>query len=149
MDLEELLNEETKACPACAEMIKLKAKKCRFCEEMLDPDEVAKQIEDRRAELTLAKQKEGKVQCPQCGTWDVRWATIEDGGMGHWCGICNKSLKAMGADVPPRPGRPIPTQKPSEDTKVIIEQKSSGVWAFVGVLLAIVLILVILGMLGI
>ena len=65
--------------------------------------------------------------------------------MGHWCRNCNKSLKAMGFD---KPRRPITTPKPPQETKVVIVQKSSGVWKVVGVLLVIVLILVILGMLG-
>jgi predicted RNA-binding Zn-ribbon protein involved in translation (DUF1610 family) len=150
MDIEERLNEETKACPQCAEMIKLKARKCRFCGSELDPSEVELEVEARKAVLSnqLAKEREreGKVQCPQCGDWDVRWAQTEDGGQGHWCDNCKKSLKAMGFDVP-RKSSAAPQL--SQEAKVVIEQKSSGVWTFVGVLLAILLILIILGSIGI
>jgi hypothetical protein len=97
-DTDTLLDQETKKCPFCAELIKLEAKKCRFCAEKFHPDEVERQIETRRVEFAdrLAKQREGKTQCPQCDNWDLRWATIEDGGVGHWCDNCKKSLKAMG-----------------------------------------------------
>ena len=93
------LEQETKKCPACAETIKLEARKCRFCSADLDPEEVARQVASRRAELEedLAKKKEGKVQCPDCGSWDLRWAVIEGGGMGYWCDNCKKSLDAMGS----------------------------------------------------
>ncbi len=97
------LNSETKKCPACAEIIKFEAKKCRFCREELDPDEVDKQIEARKAELweeltsvEAQMKREGRMKCPQCENWDVRRAYIEDGGMGHWCDQCKKSLEAMG-----------------------------------------------------
>ena len=147
MEVEELLDQETKICPECAETIKLKAKKCRICGSELDPSEVQREVEARKAILSeqLVMEREGKVQCPQCGNWDVRWAMTEDGSQGNWCGNCNKSLKAMGFDVP---GRPTTTPRPPE-TKVVIEKKSGGVWAFVGVLLAILLIIIILGALGI
>ncbi len=97
---EELLEAESKKCPACAESVKLEAIKCRFCGEEFDPGEVESQVAEKRAEikklLELEKEREGKKRCPQCGNWDTRWATIEDGGVGHWCDNCKKSLKAMG-----------------------------------------------------
>jgi hypothetical protein len=37
-------DNETKVCPACAETIKLAAKKCRFCGEVFDPDKVEAMI---------------------------------------------------------------------------------------------------------
>jgi len=51
MDIEELLNEETKLCPECAEIIKLKAKKCRFCGAQLDPEKVSRLVEIRSDKL--------------------------------------------------------------------------------------------------
>ena len=97
---EELLEAESKKCSACAESVKLEAIKCRFCGEEFDPGEVESQVAEKRAEikklLELEKEREGKKRCPQCGNWDTRWATIEDGGVGHWCDNCKKSLKAMG-----------------------------------------------------
>lgn len=138
MDIEELLNEETKICPECAEIIKLKAKKCRFCGAQLDPEEVVKEIEARRAKL-LVKEKEGKVRCPKCGNWDVYRAYLKDGSMGDYCPNCKQSIKTMKGSIKGNP----------TETKVVVERQSGGVWKVVGVLLVIVLILVILGMLGI
>jgi hypothetical protein len=45
----------------------------------------------------MAPEESGSKQCPTCGSWDVRWAMIEDGGQGDWCDNCKKSLKAMEA----------------------------------------------------
>lgn len=55
----------------------------------------------------LQPKEEGDArQCPQCGNSDVRWATIEDGGLGDWCPHCKKSFKAMGLvkETPPPKG---------------------------------------------
>lgn len=92
-----LLDDEMKKCPSCAESIKLEAKKCRFCGEVLNSEEVAKEVEKRKLELAAKqeKEREGKKQCPQCGSWDVHTAMIEGGGMGDWCPHCKKSLKKM------------------------------------------------------
>lgn len=146
-ELVELLNQETKICSECAETIKLKAKKCRFCGEELDPEQVAREVEGRRAKLSeeLDKRRKGKLQCPQCSNWDVYVGQIEDGGQGNWCPHCKKSLKAMGFDIEGSSAPP----KSSPETRVVVEQKSGGVWKVVGVLLVILLIMIILGMLGI
>jgi hypothetical protein len=134
MDIDNLLNEETTICPECAETIKLKAKKCRFCGAQLDPEEVAKKIKAFRAELA-----KGKVKCPRCGSWDVYKTYLQDGGLGDYCPNCKQAIKTMKAYIKGKP----------TETKVVVEQKSGGVWKVVGVLLVILLILVILGMLGI
>lgn len=47
----------------------------------------------------MAPDKSGSKQCPTCGGWDVRWAMIEDGGLGEWCDNCKKSLRAMGKQI--------------------------------------------------
>ena len=47
----------------------------------------------------MAPEKSGSKQCPTCGSWDVRWAVIEDGGLGDWCDNCKKSLRAMGKQI--------------------------------------------------
>jgi tRNA(Ile2) C34 agmatinyltransferase TiaS len=57
MDIEKILDEETKLCPECAETIKFKAKKCRHCQAQLDPVEVDKLIETRHAELRDKKKE--------------------------------------------------------------------------------------------
>ena len=95
---EKLLDAESQKCPACAESNKLEAIKCRLCGEEFDPGEVDSQVAEKRAEIKklLEKEREGKKRCPQHGNWDTRWTTIEDGGMGHLCDNCKKSLKAMG-----------------------------------------------------
>lgn len=45
----------------------------------------------------MSPEESGSKQCPTCGSWDVRWAMIEDGGLGNWCDNCKASLKAMAA----------------------------------------------------
>jgi len=47
----------------------------------------------------MAPEESGSKQCPTCGNSDVRWAMIEDGGLGEWCDNCKKSLKAMGKQM--------------------------------------------------
>lgn len=109
MEIKKLLDEETKICPECAETIKFKAKKCRFCQAQFDSEEVAGQVETRRAEL-LSKEREGKIQCPQCEYWDVHKAFLADGSYSDYCPHCKKSLKYMGAV---EEKKPLPPKKPS------------------------------------
>ncbi|MFZ2806159.1 MAG: hypothetical protein WAZ60_07185 [Desulfosalsimonadaceae bacterium] len=49
----------TKKCPACTELIKLEAIKCRFCGETLDPAEVARQVSKAKNEDSF----ENRVLC--------------------------------------------------------------------------------------
>jgi len=48
-----------KKCPVCAETIKLEAIKCRFCGEIFDPDDVAKQV----AEFKSKDSFENRILC--------------------------------------------------------------------------------------
>ena len=36
-----------------------------------------------------------RKSCPTCGNSNVRWASIEDGGIGYWCPDCKMSLMEM------------------------------------------------------
>jgi len=78
MNPDELLDNEVKICPECAETIKLKAKKCRYCHTTFDSSDVEKQIETRRAELTLQNINIQK-QSPDSLTDKVQPDKITDG----------------------------------------------------------------------
>jgi len=95
------LENMTKKCPACAETIKFEARKCRFCGEEIDPEEIERQLAIHRAEQAdaIAKQNEGKKQCPECKSWDVYQTMLKDGGMGDYCPHCQKSLKAIALNI--------------------------------------------------
>jgi len=82
MEIENLLNEETKACPDCAETIKLKAKKCRFCGKEFDAKEVAKQVEMSRIKIA---ESQGITQCPQCKGWNAKWIYTDQYDMAYYC----------------------------------------------------------------
>jgi hypothetical protein len=93
--LDPSLASDTKICPHCAETIKLAAKKCRFCGEVLSDDQVDAEISARRAavEEDLARQLAGQLRCPFCGSWDVSPNAFHpDGSFGPWCPHCQKAL---------------------------------------------------------
>jgi hypothetical protein len=96
------LENMTKKCPACAENIKLEARKCRFCSEEIDPEEIERQLAIHQAEQAevIEKKKEGKKQCPECKNWDVYQAMLKDGSMGDYCPNCKKSLKDIALKIP-------------------------------------------------
>ena len=79
-------DEETKKCPACNETINLEAKKCRFCGEMFDPEEVMRLIEERRAESEKEKAASGKQKCPICGNWNTYYDVYDN----LFCPDCKK-----------------------------------------------------------
>jgi hypothetical protein len=89
------LNEVTKKCPFCAETVKIEALKCRFCGEIFDPEDVARQVAACQAQIDadLEKLKAGKKFCPSCGHWDViHGAALPDGSFGDWCPHCQRPV---------------------------------------------------------
>lgn len=54
-------NETTKGCPFCAERINIRAKKCRFCRELLDPT-------DRLLEEVHKESRFAQEHLPYIGT---------------------------------------------------------------------------------
>lgn len=47
--------DDTKKCPACAEIIKFEATKCKHCGETFDPSEIQKQADERKAAMQEQK----------------------------------------------------------------------------------------------
>lgn len=92
-ELEQLLENETKKCPACAEKIKLQAIRCRFCGENFNSDDVNREVKRRLATLQFFVNDSERKRCPKCGIFDAYWAYIEDGSTGYWCPHCKKSVR--------------------------------------------------------
>ena len=62
---DQFIDQQTKLCPHCAETIKLAAKKCRFCLETFDPDQVARDLAAHREKIRLPVNAQ---LCPKCGS---------------------------------------------------------------------------------
>ncbi len=68
---------------------------CPHCKKSLQRMK-AESAEDITRKTKAGFQRSGYKQCPTCSSWDVqRGATIEDGGVGHWCPHCEKSIEKM------------------------------------------------------
>lgn len=73
---------DTKKCPACAELIKLEAIKCRFCGERFDSADVARQVTKARNEDSF----ENRVLCSDGNCIGVI-------GPDGRCNVCGKPYK--------------------------------------------------------
>jgi hypothetical protein len=90
--VEQFLDLETKKCPHCAETVKLAALKCRYCGELLDPEQVEAEI-CRRADQAAAMLAAGRLFCSHCRRYDaVPYAVLPDGGHGPWCPNCQRPI---------------------------------------------------------
>jgi hypothetical protein len=85
------LDQETKKCPQCAEIIKLEALKCRYCGETFSKEDVEKAKENWRIK---AEDYNDPKFCPMCRKKDVVLnAFLPDGSYGSWCPNCKKPIK--------------------------------------------------------
>lgn len=64
------LSNETKSCPNCHESIKLLARKCRYCQTLIDQSQVDRDIRLRKIDLLERKYnislKDETKRCPAC-----------------------------------------------------------------------------------
>jgi hypothetical protein len=79
---------DTKKCPVCAEIIKLEAIKCRFCGEMFDPAEVARQVTEFKSKDSF----ENRVLCSDGNCIGVI-------GYDGRCKVCGKPHTIDGREV--------------------------------------------------
>jgi transcription elongation factor Elf1 len=77
----------------------LRCETCESSKELTESEALEAKRKAEKAAPEVAKIKaERRKKCPQCGGNDVRRGAIEDGGVGHWCPHCEKSLEAMATE---------------------------------------------------
>ncbi len=122
---------DTKKCPFCAETIKLEAIKCRFCGEMFDRNEVAKQAK-QLAETRKKNGLENRILCSD-------GACIGIIGSDGKCNVCGRSEKIDdqdSKDFQQEKFLDIKEQKPDEKKKSKINSLTV-VFIIIGILFLI------------
>jgi hypothetical protein len=70
-----------KKCPFCAELIKIKAVKCKYCGSQLNTD------------TSIQQTSKNNDTCKICGNTDLQY-NIKDGGKSElWCPVCDKKIE--------------------------------------------------------
>ncbi len=90
------LNDETKKCPDCGEIIKLEARKCRFCDHLFNEEDLRNQTGKRKAEIIENEMSmKGLTRCPKCGWGSVYKDYMQDGSIVDWCPHCEEPIQSM------------------------------------------------------